>query len=103
VAQLRSQRRWTAVSVLQCGQTIPSTASSKACWSVVIELMSSASHENKMTPAYSRDTVIPVLQSYATANKRASFEIEIYLHVKYKPQSCADLKSLKRNTPVAVI
>ena len=31
--------------------TIPSTASSKACWSVVIELTSSACQENKMTPA----------------------------------------------------
>ena len=51
VAQLGNQRRWTAVSVLQCGQTIPSTASSKAAWSVVIELTSSACQENKMTPA----------------------------------------------------
>merc|ERR1719247_3045386 len=40
-----------AVAVLQCGQTIPSTASSKAAWSVVIELTSSACQENQMTPA----------------------------------------------------
>merc|ERR1719261_625620 len=40
-----------AVSVFQCGQLMPSTASIKDAPSVLIGCTSSASHENKMTPA----------------------------------------------------
>merc|ERR1719460_3035657 len=40
-----------AVSVFQCGQLIPSTAEIKDAASVLIGCTSSASHENKMTPA----------------------------------------------------